>query len=666
LWPGIDLDYTPGDGILQSTYQLAPGARPESIELDYNIPLAITRDGQLQLHFGHGILTESAPLAWQTIGGEQHPVVIAFEPRGEKRLGFRLGVYDATQPLTIDPNLSWTTFAGSTSNDYGTGVAVDFSNDVYVAGTSSATWGTPVKAHAGGDDIVVAKFNGTTGALIWNSFLGSATTDKAGGIAVDGAKDVYVTGSSDATWGAPIKPHAGGNDILVAKLNPTGALLWHTFLGGTGTDNGNRIAIDGAGKVYVAGTSDSTWGAPVRAHAGGQDIAVASLDTATGALSWNTFLGAPDNDLGFGIAAGGGQVFVSGDSSSNWGSPVNAHSVDAAGSPNPDIVVARLDAATGALGWNTFMGSLAIDHGNGLALDSSNHAYVTGSSSATWGSPINPHAGGDDIVVASLDVNGRLLWSSFLGSAVSTGSDIGYGIAVSGGTVYITGISDSTWGAPVNPHAGNSDIFLAELDSTSGGLWANTFQGSAGADSARDIAVDANGGIRIAGSSDTTWGTPINAYAGLNDIVVANFNVPTLQSQTITNFTADVTTSPATLSATATSGLAITFGSTTPTICTVAGNLVSFLAAGNCIVTADQAGNITTLPAPQVTLTIPISAKTTQTISGFAANPTSAVIGGTSTLSATASSGLAVTFGSTTPTICTVAGNLVSFLAAGN
>ncbi|MCF6225569.1 MAG: hypothetical protein L3J22_04600 [Xanthomonadales bacterium] len=119
-----------------------------------------------------------------------------------------------------------------------------------------------------------------------------------------------------------------------------------------------------------------------------------------------------------------------------------------------------------------------------------------------------------------------------------------------------------------------------------------------------------------------------------------------------------------TLSATADSGLTVTFGTSTPTICTVSGNTVSLDAAGTCTVTADQAGDASFNAAPQVTLDITVSVSD-QTISGFSAAPASGNIGGSSTLSATASSGLPVTFGSDTPTICTVAGNVVSYIAMG-
>lgn len=142
-----------------------------------------------------------------------------------------------------------------------------------------------------------------------------------------------------------------------------------------------------------------------------------------------------------------------------------------------------------------------------------------------------------------------------------------------------------------------------------------------------------------------------------------------LTDQAITNFVstpvAGVVNGSSTLSATGgASGNPVLFGSNTPAVCTVAGSTVTYVTAGTCTVTADQAGDANYNAAPQVSLDITV-AKADQTISAFAANPGSGFIGGSSTLSATASSGLAVTFAGSTPAVCTVAGNTITYIAAG-
>ena len=167
-------------------------------------------------------------------------------------------------------------------------------------------------------------------------------------------------------------------------------------------------------------------------------------------------------------------------------------------------------------------------------------------------------------------------------------------------------------------------------------------------------------------SDDPSIPATVNDY----DRHMPNFTsaAGTSSPQTITGFTATpssgIVGGGSTLSATASSGLTVTFGSDTPTVCTVASSTVSYLVEGTCIVTADQAGDASFDPAPQVTLDITV-AKADQTITGLAANPATGVVEGSSTLSATASSGLTVSFGSSTTAVCTVAGTTVSYLAAG-
>jgi len=159
-----------------------------------------------------------------------------------------------------------------------------------VAGYSGATWGTPILAHAGGDDAFAAKLN-SSGGLMWNTFLGGTAFDIGTGIAVDNGWRVYVTGTSNRTWGSPVLPFAGSSDAFVVKLTNAGALTWNSFLGSSADDSGRSIAVDDSGNSYECGTSSASWGTPVRSFAGGQDAQIAELGT-SGALIWNTFVGA--------------------------------------------------------------------------------------------------------------------------------------------------------------------------------------------------------------------------------------------------------------------------------------------------------------------------------------------------------------------------------------
>ena len=193
-----------------------------------------------------------------------------------------------------------------------------------MAGQSYATWGdSPVRAFSGSSDGFVAKLN-TDGALQWNTFLGSPSFEYSHGIALGGGGNIYVTGSSAASWGAPVRPYSGLSDTFVAKLSASGSLEWNTFLGSADWERPGGIAAESAGGVFVTGESSATWGSPTREFSGYVEAYVAKLNTA-GVLQWNAFLGSGGDDRGRAVViTGSGGVFVVGDSELPGGTPRSA------------------------------------------------------------------------------------------------------------------------------------------------------------------------------------------------------------------------------------------------------------------------------------------------------------------------------------------------------
>lgn len=215
LWPGVDLAYqATANGIVESTWQIAPGSTPAQIRLRYNSQAIVDPAGNLRIAFNTGWMRESAPIAWQQIDGRRIPVQIAFNiietANGKTDVGFKVGEYNPAHPLLIDPVLEWNTFMGSSEWDECYAMTIDSSDNVYLTGVSTATWGSPVAPYPGGSgNAFVAKLD-ASGALQWNTFLGSAENfDKGTGIAVDSSGNVYVTGTSPAYWGAPLTLHQG-------------------------------------------------------------------------------------------------------------------------------------------------------------------------------------------------------------------------------------------------------------------------------------------------------------------------------------------------------------------------------------------------------------------------------------------------------------------------
>lgn len=398
----------------------------------------------------------------------------------------------------VDPSLTWNTFLGGSEVDEGAAIAVDRNGDVYVTGSSFTTWENPLRPHTAGSDAFVAKLT-SGGKLVWSTFLGGSGDDFGEAIAVDGSGNVYVAGSSAAAWGNPVADHAAGTaDAFAAKLNADGTLSWNTFLGGTDNDQGFALALDDSG-VYVTGSSFAPWGNPVREYTGSIDAFAARLNT-NGALVWNTFLGGSDGDQAFAIATdGSGNAYIAGNSVSAWGAPVRDYTA------SNDAFVAAV-AANGTLSWTTFLGGSGDDSAEALLLDGGGNLYLAGHSTNTWEQPERAFTAGTDAFAARLAVNGKLTWNTFLGGS---GDDSAASIAFDGSDIFIAGHSTATWDNSVLGDTNAYDAFVARV-TTGGKLGWNRFLGGEGVDVAYAVAVD-GAEVHVTGHSQGTWSDPVRA-----------------------------------------------------------------------------------------------------------------------------------------------------------
>ncbi|MBU1748757.1 MAG: SBBP repeat-containing protein, partial [Chloroflexi bacterium] len=340
-------------------------------------------------------------------------------PGGESPLHAYTGGSDiAVLKLSSAGVYQWHTFYGGGSNDYGYGIAVDSSGNVYVTGRSGGGWtgdggAPPLHTRTGGYDIAVLKLS-SAGAYQWHTFYGGGGDERGTDIAVAAGGDVYVAGYSTAAWtgdggAAPLHAYIGGDDIHVLKLSSAGAYQWHTFYGDSGTDRGSAITVDGSGDVYVAGNSATTWtgdgsAAPLHAYTASVDIAVLKLSSA-GVYQWHTFYGDSGADRGSAIAVAGGDVYVAGNSDATWTGPSGEGPLHAY-TASVDSAVLKLSSA-GAYQWHTFYGDSGADNGNAIAVAGSGGVYVAGSSDAAWtgdggAAPLHAYTGGNDITVLQL------------------------------------------------------------------------------------------------------------------------------------------------------------------------------------------------------------------------------------------------------------------------
>jgi len=549
LWDRIDLEYDRGNGIVRSTYTLAPGANPNDIVLRYNTSFEIRQDGSLYLEFETGALTESAPIAWQEIEGQHIPVDVAFVEQTENRLGFELGQYNHKHPLIIDPTVGWLTFMGDPDSvDLATTVAIDASGNIFISGYSTKNWGTPLNALTGSAGGLVAKLN-SAGVLQWHTFIG---TGRANSIAVNGNGDIWITGAS-WDWGTdPVNNHTfvgvdpgdNYNDIFVAKLNSAGALQWHTFHGHgpvdgftNGFDNGADIAVDDDGNSYIAGTSSGAWssGNITDFFDNGNNntnMVLLKLNN-DGVAQWNAFygaLGAHGRSLALYPDPFSGviSVYLTGRSLTTWGTPVDPMTHGA------EATVVRV-SSSGLLQYSTFLGPRSESWG--IDVDDNGNAFVTGYAQATIaGETINPFAGSQDIFVVKLNRFLRKQWHTYLGA--SDGSAKGESIAVSDRSVYVSGYATKGWGSPLNNHSpanvtptstSEFDVVVAEL-SLEGRLRHHTFLGSTIRDDLKGSAIDANNDLIITGYSEAAWPeTAINDYSSdteVEEIFISKVDFP--------------------------------------------------------------------------------------------------------------------------------------------
>jgi Beta-propeller repeat len=269
LWPGIDMAVRGEGDKLKYEFHLKPGSSVEDVRLGYRGAegLSVGDGGQLLVHTPQGVLKDASPLSYQLIGGERVAVESRYKLEGDGGYGFAVGAYDPRYPLVIDPGLDYSTFLGGTNGDTGRDIAVDGRGRAYVTGATASpdyptTPGAFDRTFNGQADAFVTKLNASGSALDYSTFLGGTGGDVGFGIAVDGRGRAYVTGLTQSpdyptTSGAFDTTFNGEFDAFVTKLNASGsALAYSTFLGGTGRDEGEGIAVR-EGRAYVTGITDS-------------------------------------------------------------------------------------------------------------------------------------------------------------------------------------------------------------------------------------------------------------------------------------------------------------------------------------------------------------------------------------------------------------------------
>ena len=421
---------------------------------------AYTRDA------GEAIAVDSAGYAYVT--GEtsaldfptRNPARNAFQPNNGGSFDAFIAKFNASGMALI-----YSTYLGGRGDDSGYGIAVDGMGNAYVTGSTESTDFPLINAYQGGcngsfSSPFVTKLNASGTALLYSTCLGVGGGGR--GIAVDSGGRAYVTGSTGSanfpTFNA-FQPFYGGGhyDAFVTVFNASGtALIYSSYLGGSGDDNGRGIALDSASNAYVTGITGSQnfpTSNAFQSNLAGPSNAFVTKISAGGALIYSSYLGgsgADGGDVGESIAVDtAGNAYVTGSTGSEDFPTVNAFEYD----PNPgngtfsSAFVTKIDSSGSQLVYSTYLGGSVHEEGHGIAVDSSGNAYVTGVTISTdfpTANAFQPHlAGQRNAFITVFDPTGTtLLYSSYLGGS---GVDQGFAIAVdSQGNAYVTGVTGSS------------------------------------------------------------------------------------------------------------------------------------------------------------------------------------------------------------------------------
>lgn len=557
IYPSVDLSYYSDNGLIKYDFIVHPGADLSQIQIKYTgcDELNVGRQGDLQVFTEFGMIRERTPVIYQTVHGITHGVSGGYRLLEPNVFGFDVKDYNPMVLLVIDPALEYSTFIGGTNDDTGYDIVVDSNGNTYITGeTYSTDFPTTPLAndteYENFGDVFVTKFSSSGDALVYSTFLGGNRIDYGDGIAVDGGGNVYVTGFTQST-DFPTTPNANdtdyneNGDCFVTMISSSGStLVYSTYLGGTSSDNGHDLVVDGSGFAYIAGSTESsdfptTAGAYNTSHSGAFDIFVTKLSISGESLEYSTFLGGADNEYGRGITVDvDGYTYLTGDTYST-DFPTTPGVYDTESDTNGDVFITKISSSGSTLIYSTFLGGASGDYGKSIMIDGDENAYITGITESS-DFPTTPsaydtdHNGASDVFVTTLSSTAAtLLYGTFLGG---TSDDSSYGIAVDANEfIYITGDTSSsdfptTPGAYDLEYGGNIDAFLTKLSLTGGALLYSTYLGGTEIDSGAGIVVDDDGNAYITGSTGSSnFPTTVGAYntnhTGASDVFVAKLNL---------------------------------------------------------------------------------------------------------------------------------------------
>ncbi len=559
IYSGTDLVFYGNGGTLEHDFEVQPGADPARIgfQLDGAESVTLVANGDLQIGLTTGAITFERPIAYQTVAGTRHNVDASFAIGHDGRVRFRLGSYDRTEKLVIDPVLSFSTYLSSLASVANL-IATDASGNNYVSGYSA--FGFPVTSGAfggctdcttGSAVMFISKLSADGTNLIYSTVLGGNSFAQPTGIGVDGKGNVLVsgwTGASDFPTknGQPIAPPNNAYLGVLVSLSADGSSLnYATMLGSPPSVSpaadtyATAVAVDSSGNAYVTGeTGDgffTTSGALNQAATGYSrnsfDVYLAKFSP-TGTLIYSAVLGTADPQNGGGGPIGAsaiavdaaGDAFVAGQAGTLWPISSNAYLNQIAGSmPYATPFVTEVAPDAKSLVYSTYLDYAYVV--TGIAALSNGNVFVTGdgtgASYPTTPDAYEQNSGGGSAFLTELNSSGSsLVYSTVIGDssygingmALDTDGDIWLAAQTSNSQFPLVDPIQATFPA-ANGFPGPASV-VSQFDPTGRTLKFSTFLGGNAAGYASSVAVDGNHRAHVSGAAQYGMYTTPGAYAG--------------------------------------------------------------------------------------------------------------------------------------------------------
>ncbi len=525
IYPGIDLVYYGNARNVEYDFVLAAGADAGQIRMKIvgAERMAVNADGELVLGVAGGELRQPAPLIYQQ-GTTGKTLVSGSYVLHGKEVGFALGAYDRTRALVIDPVLIYSTYLGGSGFDQVNSIHVGPTGDAYVTGvTSSANFplqGTPSSAYGGSQDLFVTKLRLAGSGLTYSTYIGGIGDDIGNDIVVSGAGTAYVTGSTTSINYPVVTPtiaaQVGGTDAFLTKLTAAGnGIVYSTYWGSTGFEEGTAVTVDPADNAYISGNTSApnfpTQTAFQAALAGGMDAFMTKFSVAGNSIVYSTYLGGAQDDRATDMrVADDAAVFVIG-STTSANFPIKSPALQGSLGGGRDAFLTHFSLAGNALLYSTFIGGASDDEALGMTIDAPMNAYVTGrTASVNFPTQVpmqGSHGGGatDAFAIKINPPGSAIVFSTFLGGL---GDDSGHSVALdTTRNVFLTG-STTSGNFPLllafqNSLGGATDAFVTKLALSGSALIYSTYLGGISADAGHGIGVDLVGNAYVAGYTES-------------------------------------------------------------------------------------------------------------------------------------------------------------------